>query len=722
MLYTSMANDTENLKKIVPIWLAAVSRVKVTQRGAERDINCPWHDDTNPSFQMYQEEDGTWLGHCQSCGVTKNIFQLIQKIDKISYEDAVKTVSSMATNVHLKPLPPQAAKEVISSLSLGEFESYHKSLKNNPDALAWLSSRGISIETAEQHFLGFVQKPRTDIVPLSNPLYDKGWIVFPEIRGKKIVAMKYRSIVAKKTTDSSGKNWNGFAQRKGMLKSPLYNAEAISPFEDVFIVEGEIDCLTMEQAGFCSVSLPSATPSMSNLTDIFMSAATRYLAGDTDKVGTEAMASLHKRLGGAATKTYILRWPKPYKDANEVFLVECKGDIENFKILVRRLMYEARKGKKNPQSLWTERGDQIKEEVVDWFWANKFAMKEINILAGYPDQGKGVLLASVVAKATTGTSLPGETDSRIPAEILWFSGEETVSSSTVPRIRMAGGDLTKVHFVRGVKIDRGASQEARAVALDSDVQVIRENIESRPETRMIIVDPINSYFGNGNKNSSQDVRRVFGALKSLAENCNVAVVLVDHFNKNTMQRALQRLSGSQDVGASPRAAWVVSKDDETPDTRHIACLKCNIISEEQKRGFEFKIVGVETSIDGKIVSIPVVEWGKLSTKSAEELISPITDSGGPDLKTAIAFYRKVLDAKIPRLQRELYIELEGLGVCKRTAKTAMSRLGISQEGTAAKLRQSSTGWWVVPKGAEFTESESLNISIKQKTDERHYAA
>ena len=140
-------------------------------------------------------------------------------------------------------------------------------------------------------------------------------------------------------------SWSGFAQRKDMMSSPLYNLEAINSLEDLFIVEGEIDCLTLAQAGFCAVSLPSASFSPNpDMRSAFMKAPVRYLAGDTDETGVDAMNKLYREMGGEAlnSKTHLLVWPKPYKDANQYFLEACGGDVKIFHDRVLELMKESR--------------------------------------------------------------------------------------------------------------------------------------------------------------------------------------------------------------------------------------------------------------------------------------------------------------------------------------------------------------------------------------------
>lgn len=342
----------EELKKSVPIYFPLTGKLHIDRRGNEFWTNCLWHDDTNPSLSLYKASDGAWMFHCFGCGESGNIFQIVQKLEKVSFDEAVKIVDDMTKNPDWSKKKASAdavfqgalkSKSEIISLSKDNFKSYENALCESAAGREWLSSRGILLETAKQFSLGYVKQPRPDIVPTNHPWFDKGWILFPEVRGNQIVAVKYRSLQGKKIKDRQ--NWSGFAQRTDMIKSPLYNSTAVTPFEEVLVVEGEIDCLTLVQAGFCCVSLPSAgfnpTPEMR---ETLASAYARYLAGDTDTVGTQAMQKLYKEFGGddPKSKTYLVQWPKPYKDANEVFLKQCGGDIEKFKSLVVHLMDEAK--------------------------------------------------------------------------------------------------------------------------------------------------------------------------------------------------------------------------------------------------------------------------------------------------------------------------------------------------------------------------------------------
>jgi hypothetical protein len=72
----------------------------------------------------------------------------------------------------------------------------------------------------------------------------------------------------------------------------MFNLGEVSTMDDVFIVEGEPDTLIISQAGIPCVGLPSAEyKKISPLEhDVLLSAQRRFLAGDSNQVGRNAMA------------------------------------------------------------------------------------------------------------------------------------------------------------------------------------------------------------------------------------------------------------------------------------------------------------------------------------------------------------------------------------------------------------------------------------------------
>ncbi|KAF8024821.1 hypothetical protein BT93_F1856 [Corymbia citriodora subsp. variegata] len=152
-------------------------------------------------------------------------------------------------------------------------------------------------------------------------------ISFPYKRKGQLVGCKYRTVDKK------------FWQEKGTEKT-LYGLDDISEADEIVIVEGEIDKLSLEEAGFINcASVPSGAPGkvskkglpspdkdtayqyLWNCKDYLDKASRIILATDSDAPGQALAEELAKRLG--KQRCWKVNWPKKddlssFNDANEV--------------------------------------------------------------------------------------------------------------------------------------------------------------------------------------------------------------------------------------------------------------------------------------------------------------------------------------------------------------------------------------------------------------------
>ncbi|KAM7505753.1 hypothetical protein LguiB_004657 [Lonicera macranthoides] len=157
---------------------------------------------------------------------------------------------------------------------------------------------------------------------------EKNVIAFTYRRNGELVNCKYRSIVNKR-----------FWQEKGAEKI-LYGLDNIKEADEIIIVEGEIDKLSMEQAGLVNcVSVPDGAPQKVSIKELpplekdtgfqylwncrsYLDKASRIiLATDGDVPGQVLAEELARRLGRERCR--LVSWPKKdessrFKDANEV--------------------------------------------------------------------------------------------------------------------------------------------------------------------------------------------------------------------------------------------------------------------------------------------------------------------------------------------------------------------------------------------------------------------
>ncbi|CAK9166290.1 unnamed protein product [Ilex paraguariensis] len=186
------------------------------------------------------------------------------------------------------------------------------------ELVAYFAKRRISKETLEKNAI--LQKSG-----------EQNIIAFTYRRNGVLVSCKYRSIIDKR-----------YWQEKGTEKI-LYGLDGIKEADEIIIVEGEIDKLSMEEAGFCNcVSVPDGAPQKVSAKELpslekmlrhlhildFLGkylahglASRIILATDGDIPGEALAKELARRLG--SERCWRVSWPKKseltsFKDANEV--------------------------------------------------------------------------------------------------------------------------------------------------------------------------------------------------------------------------------------------------------------------------------------------------------------------------------------------------------------------------------------------------------------------
>jgi len=317
-----------------------MDKLPLKRRGNLFSTNCPFHKDDTPSFKI-SESDGVWLWRCYGrCHESGNVIQFLSRFEHIDIMEALEKAEQFLGNSWeskkklvestFQKVGPKA--EQFLAYTMKQWENAETNLAKNKAAQEWLlTERGITNKTARELHFGYRQNVGKLSGAEAADIADKGWIATPCIVNGKVASIKYRSIVRK-----------AFCKQGGMAKgdyTPLFNSDNIDPLEPVFVVESEFDAAVMHQAGFTTVSIQSAsTPPTAANRDLLMLASCRFLAGDTDDAGREAMEKLWAELGAA---TFLLRWPDGCKDATDAFNA-CNRDIKAFKELVNKLCLEAR--------------------------------------------------------------------------------------------------------------------------------------------------------------------------------------------------------------------------------------------------------------------------------------------------------------------------------------------------------------------------------------------
>ena len=92
----------------------------------------------------------------------------------------------------------------------------------------------------------------------------------------------------------------------------------------------------------------------------------------------------------------------------------------------------------------------IEPEPVNWLWRNGLQFGVLNLLAGRSTSGKSTIALSWSATVTCGGEWPdGQTCK--PGRAVYWSGEDGIKDTLLPRFLAAGGDRSNMSFIEGVR-------------------------------------------------------------------------------------------------------------------------------------------------------------------------------------------------------------------------------------------------------------------------------
>ncbi|MEQ1904757.1 MAG: AAA family ATPase [Pirellulaceae bacterium] len=311
-----------------------------------------------------------------------------------------------------------------------------------------------------------------------------------------------------------------------------------------------------------------------------------------------------------------------------------------------------------PRTFQARPYSDIDATEVEWLWKDRIAIGKLTLLVGEPGLGKTFAAIDIAAHVSTGSPFA---DGATPpmGEVAILTAEDGAGDTIRPRLDAAGADVSKVLHIDGV----GSGDTTGFPSLKDDLQPLEEFFKSRPELRLIIVDPLAAFLGDKiDSHSNTQVRAVLGPLCELCERYRVALLGITHLAK-AEAKAINRVIGSIAFVAAARACWLVAKDRDDETTRLFLPVKNNL---SQSNGLAYAIV------DGRCC------W------HSEEVLVSADDIGGDENETPREEARQWLLAKLthPMPAKWILTQAKADGISERTLHRAKKELGIVSEKSA----------------------------------------
>ena len=271
-------------------------------------------------------------------------------------------------------------------------------------------------------------------------------------------------------------------------------------------------------------------------------------------------------------------------------------------------------------------------------WQDRIPLGTITIFAGRGGEGKSSFALYLTACVNAGILEGDLAGSNTP--VLIISHEDDWGTVMIPRLKATGANTDLVYRM-GVEmtIDETTMETVPAFPLDGDK--LREAI-TQTGAKVVLIDPIPSTMG-GDLHKVADVRRALDPLAAIAQELQVAIIGVMHFNKGT-GNASDKLSGSHAFRDAVRSVLLFATDPES-EQRVVTIDKSNYST---SRGESFAFNLVSTAIctdDGEETCVGRVEYLGDTDLDVESIINraPGGDEGNEDRNAAQAFIVSYLE-------------------------------------------------------------------------------
>ena len=343
-------SEVERLKREVSVQRLAEARgIKLHRHGADLLGLCPFHDDRNPSLVITPAKN---LWHCLgACNEGGTVIDWVMKANGISFRHAVELLREDHLPLAADPvqpvkhgtvrkLPPPVARDADDRELLLQVVSYYsETLKQSPEAMRYLESRGLkSPEIIDRFRLGFANRTLGYRLPAKNRAagaemrgrlqklgilresgheHFNGSLVIPVINPAGDVMEMYGRKVTPNLREGTPSHLYLPGEHRG-----VWNEEALAASKEVILCEALIDALTFWVAGFRNVT---ASYGVNGFTADHRAAFAQhgiervYIAYDRDEAGNSAAAKLAEDLMQMGIECFRVLFPKDM-DANSYAL------------------------------------------------------------------------------------------------------------------------------------------------------------------------------------------------------------------------------------------------------------------------------------------------------------------------------------------------------------------------------------------------------------------
>ena len=354
----------------------------------------------------------------------------------------------------------------------------------------------------------------------------------------------------------------------------------------VLLCEGEKDCLRL-----CDLNLTATTNSGGSNNWRGEYAETlrgRHVAvlPDFDAAGDKWTKAVVSSLQGIAASVKVVKLPvKAGQDVSDYL------DGDGTRETLIKLIKEAKPFEDGPEyaPLKTTSFARIRESEISWFWKNKFPSGVVTLLAGNGGDGKSFLSVYLASQVSRGRPWPDDSGNAPLGSAILVGDEDSPNSVILPRLKGHDANLNKVRYIRGYSALDDSDDEY--LDLSRDLGRLEATLAEMPDCKLLVIDPITQYLGIHNQNDVALVRKSLAPISKLAEEKNIAILAITHFNKKEGDSFITRAMGSGAFVHASRSCWGVVPDKDNDELRCLMPIKNNYCKKPLSMKFKIEDLG-----------------------------------------------------------------------------------------------------------------------------------
>ena len=471
------------------------------------------HEDRNPSMSYKDNKI-----HCFSCGKNWDIFDLVGDEYGLSEFKEQVTKTCELLNISMDEDYTPGKKSTTSN------KEYLRRCKSHYSETDYLSNRGISLEVAERFNIGYDPNFKTKVKLEDETESYVTWRVIT-------IPTKGESYIARNTDLTAVKD--NRSRKRGSAE--VFNYKAISSSESapIFILEGEIDALSIIEVGGVAIGIGSINNKnkLYDLIEKYPKKHTYVISMDNDAPGQNTSREIYKQLKSLGENVVEINFYGKYKDANE-YLVNDRANLEKviatisldpFKYVkeVYSVEYRSQKSAYNSLRDFINKVNTVTTSVIATGYNELDLVLDggltegLYIIGAVPSLGKTAYILQMIDQIAERISSPLATEEDENIDILYFSLEmasDELIARSLSRITFQECVRNKYDF-KLAKTNRGITMAKRYQDYTQDeINLINKAIEkySKRAPRIFFIEGVGDISAQEIRDAVEDHIKITG--------------------------------------------------------------------------------------------------------------------------------------------------------------------------------------------------------------------